>query len=123
MTEANQPVVMVSWNDAVAYCEWLSNKTKDEYRLPTEAEWEYAIRAGTTTQFIWGDKAEGGAGYLNGADGTKLPDGSQCGYRYNDSKNGIYKDILLTDARHYPAHGDIAMRSYSVRRLGFIWRH
>jgi len=50
-----RPVINVSWYDAVAYCEWLSQKTGESYRLPTEAEWEYACRAGTTTRWCFGD--------------------------------------------------------------------
>ncbi len=70
-------MVNVSWNDAVAFCKWLSKKEGNTYRLPTEAEWEYACRAGTTTRYYSGDDPETLAKVGNVADATakaKFPD-------------------------------------------------
>lgn len=53
-----QPVIDVSWDDAMAYAVWLSGQTGKTYRLPSEAEWEYAARAGSTTDYPWGDDIE-----------------------------------------------------------------
>ena len=52
------PVINVSWYDATAYAAWLTQETEHQYRLPTEGEWEYAARAGTVTQYWWGDEVD-----------------------------------------------------------------
>ena len=54
--EDDEAAVFVSWHDAVAYCRWLSEREGAEFRLPTEAEWEYACRAGSSTPFSSGDE-------------------------------------------------------------------
>ena len=51
----NHPVTCVSWDDAKAYVDWLSSETGQEYRLPTEVEWEYAARAGSSSRYAWGN--------------------------------------------------------------------
>lgn len=51
------PAINVSWNDAVAYAQWLAQRTGKRYRLPSEAEMEYALRAGSITRYPWGDAA------------------------------------------------------------------
>ena len=52
----SRPVINVSWEDAQAYVSWLSRETGEVYRLPSESEWEYAARAGTTTKYFWGNE-------------------------------------------------------------------
>nr|VFJ90908.1 MAG: Formylglycine-generating enzyme, required for sulfatase activity, contains SUMF1/FGE domain [Candidatus Kentron sp. LFY] len=75
------PVINVSWQDALDYCAWLSEKTGHHYRLPSEAEWEYAARAGTRTRYWWGDEFD---------------DGSSGAHRANCDVDGSVSDVRQT---------------------------
>jgi len=70
VNEPDQPVVRVSWEEALAFCDWLSHKTGMTFTLPTEAQWEYACRAGASTEFYFGDEDSDFSAYANLSDET-----------------------------------------------------
>ena len=73
LTQADShPVLCVSWNDARAYAQWLSKKTAKRYRLPSEAEWEYAARAGSVAARYWGDDPVQACRFANVADQSRF---------------------------------------------------
>lgn len=96
----DHPVVFVSWNDAMAFCDWLNriehekNRLPEgyEYRLPGEFEWEYAARGGKTehAKFWWGNDFSDGEGRLNGAGADRLPDGSRWVDNYDWEDGFVY---------------------------------
>ena len=81
-----RPVINVSWYDAMAYAEWLSGQIGDRYRLPTEAEWEYAARAGSTTAYSWGDSIGRNRANCNGC--ASLWDGERTALVGSFKANG-----------------------------------
>jgi formylglycine-generating enzyme required for sulfatase activity len=117
----NQPVETVSWNDAQAFCQKLSRQTERTYRLPSEAEWEYACRAGTTTPFhfapmITTDLANyyGDSTYGSGSKGqyrnqiTRVGSFPANGFGLNDMHGNVWEwclDHWHDDYTGAPTHG------------------
>jgi formylglycine-generating enzyme required for sulfatase activity len=85
----NRPVENVNWNDAVEFCQKLSQKTGKDYRLPSEAEWEYACRAGTTTPFYFGETITPDLANYNGNS------------TYGNEKEGVFRE-QTTDVDSFP---------------------
>jgi formylglycine-generating enzyme required for sulfatase activity/uncharacterized caspase-like protein len=88
---ANRPVELVSWDDAVAFCQKLSQQTGREYRLPSEAEWEYACRADSTTPFHFGPTLTPDLANYNG------------NYTYGSGPQGRYRE-QTTEVGSFPAN-------------------
>jgi formylglycine-generating enzyme required for sulfatase activity len=88
---ANRPVETVNWNEAVEFCKRLSQRTAREYTLPSEAQWEYACRAGTTTPFHFGETLTTEVANYRGD------------YPYQDGPKGEYRNTTM-DVGSFPAN-------------------
>jgi formylglycine-generating enzyme required for sulfatase activity len=107
----SHPVLCVSWNDARAYAQWLSRKTGKRYRLPAEAEWEYAARAGSTSARYWGEDADQACRFANVADQSRF------------QTWGFGQKHECTDGHYFtaPAGGYAPNRFGLYDMLGNVW--
>jgi formylglycine-generating enzyme required for sulfatase activity len=86
----NAPARDLSWDDAQLYVKWLAKTTGKPYRLPTEAEWEYADRAGTTTKYWWGDQMRKGQANCKGCGDPWHQEGPETVGSFAPNPNGLY---------------------------------
>jgi formylglycine-generating enzyme required for sulfatase activity len=132
----NQPVICITHHAAMEYCRWLSAKTGKVYRLPTEAEWEYACRAGTTTAYSFGDDPAKLAEYAWNVDNAEKP---QAVGKKKPNPWGLYDmhgnvsewcldhyvaDIYSTLAKQHPARGPVILpdaKEYPYVARGGSW--
>ena len=92
----NRPVIYVSWEDAKAYVEWLSRKTGVAYRLLSESEWEYVARAGTRTEYWWGDDI-----------GRNRANCSDCGSRWDGEQTAPVGSFPANPFGLHDVHGNV----------------
>lgn len=88
--DSRLPVVNVSWNDAKAYVDWLSQRTGKTFRLPSEAEFEYALRAGTTSRYWWGDGTPSGKVENLTGSGDRSPSGRRWSNAFQGYRDGYW---------------------------------
>ena len=92
----NRPVINVSWNDIQEFLVWLNGKTGKTYRLPSEPEWEYAARAGTTTVYSWGDEV-----------GQNNANCEGCGSQWDDKQTAPVGSFAANPWGIYDMHGNV----------------
>jgi len=119
LAEPEQPVVRVSWERARAFCRWLSRRTGTEFTLPTEAQWEYACRAGSQSAFSYGEVDTDFSRWANVADKElSVPPGTTGGLESNIVahfgkgilESAVYGGNILCDTRF----GDGAIATASI---------
>lgn len=119
-----RPVIMVSWTDAQGYARWLSQKTGKTYRLPTEAEWEYAARGGTSTAYWWGDRFE--AGRAPTGKTAETGTGEANGFGLHDVTGNVaewVEDCYVNSFAAAPRDGSAVVASNCQRVIrGGSWR-
>lgn len=91
-----RPVIEVSWHDAKAYVDWLSRKTGETYRLLSEAEWEYAARAGTRARYWWGDEIGKGRANCEG-----------CGSQWDNKQTAPVGSFAPNPWGLFDVHGNV----------------
>ena len=101
LNEPEQPVVRISWEEAMAFCDWLSEETGMTFTLPSEAQWEYACRAGTDTHFFFGDEESDYSNYANLSDETMEQFASNPYFVFAPFENpNRYDAWIPRDTRH-----------------------
>jgi len=122
-----RPVINVSWHDAIAFAAWLSEQTGRRYRLPSESEWEYAARAGTETEYWWGNAI--GSNRANGKDSGSEWSGEQTSpvgsfepnpWGLQDTAGNVWEwvqDVYHTDYQGAPIDGS----ARETLPAGFTW--
>lgn len=99
VTAKDFPIVGVSWDDAVAYAKWLGDKTGQAYRLPSDAEWEYAARASTRTIYWWGASEKPGDKVMAACRG--------CGSEFDGVNNAPVASFLANPWGLHNVHGNV----------------
>jgi formylglycine-generating enzyme required for sulfatase activity len=92
----SRPVIHVNWEDATAYSAWLSKKTGKSYRLPSESEWEYAARAGSTKKYSWGNDIGRNNAVCNG-----------CGSQWDAKQTAPVGSFKANDFGLLDMHGNV----------------
>ena len=92
----HRPVINVSWDDIQGFIDWLNDKTDGNFRLPTEAEWEYAARAGSTTKYSWGNRI-----------GSNRANCDGCGSRWDDDRTAPVESFPANAWGLHDMHGNV----------------